>query len=146
MTEHRWKDITGGAVDDADWRALRTLPSFGDGSAASLAAGQITRLAPKQSAIVAWFELYDGQAPSDAPVVPTPAVTATLEVVTYTKDQAGNVVYAVGAQVELVPNQRKAIEVEAIAQGISFVRVTSIAGAVTDPGSIRVFVSEEVDP
>jgi hypothetical protein len=142
MTEHRWKDITGGAVDDDDWRTLRTLPAFGDGTPASLALGEVTRLAPAVSSLSAYFEVYDGQGVGAAPVTPTPAVTATLEVVTAGRDLAGNDVYSVGPAVNLTAAQRRAIEPEVPPQGVSWVRITSIAGALPDPGSIRLFVDE----
>jgi hypothetical protein len=147
MSEHRWRDITGpDLTDDPDWRTQRTVPAFGDGSPASLAAGEINALAPKRSALVVWFELYDGQGVGAAPVSPTPAVSATLEVIGYRKDQAGNGVYDVGTAVVAAPNQRRTVEVKVSEQGLYFVRISSIAGATTDPGSIRVFADQAVVP
>ena len=145
MIEHRWRDITGPSVaDDTNWRADRTLPTFGDGAPASLEAGDIKPLAPRKSSIMAMFEVFDGQGASDTPVSPTPVVTATLEVVTMFKDQAGNVLYEVGPAVVALANQRKAIEVESSAQGLSWIRLSNLAGALPNPGSIRVYADEDL--
>jgi hypothetical protein len=148
MREHRWRDISTGTLgpaDDPDWPTGRTLPTFGDGSAASLEAGEILPLAPLRSTLVVWFEVYDGQGAGAAPVSPTPDVIITMEVIAAHKDAAGQTVFARDpVAVVGVQPQRRTIGVELEAQGLHFVRITSIAGTgVPDPGSIRLFVSQE---
>lgn len=144
--EHRWREISGPSVgDDPNWRGRGVAaPTFGDGSPASLALGEIKPLAPRGSSIIIWFEVYDGQGVDALPTTPTPVTTATLEVLTLTKDLAGNNVWSVGPTVIALANQRRGIEVEVPKQGQSLVRLSALGGVLPNPGSIRVFAEEDI--
>jgi hypothetical protein len=146
--EHRWRDITGPSIgDDPNWRGRGVAaPTFGDGTPASLTLGQIKPLAARGSRIVVWYEVFDGQGVGAVPVAPTPATTATLEVLTLTKDSAGNELWSVGAVLVAANNQRRQIEVELPKQGQTFVRISTLGGVLPDPGSIRVFADEAIEP